>query len=198
MGALLAFLPFGVFAALDRLVGSTAGLSAGAATAAAMILSGLLRGRSLKVLEVGTVLLFGGLALLEIAGVGGWSLMEVRLRVDAGLMLVVLASIALKKPFTLQYACESRPPEQWGDPAFVRSNYVITTVWALAFAAMVAADLVLIYRPDVPPRVGVIATVTAILIAVKFTAFYPKWIRRRAARAAAAGSPAGAGSGRAG
>ncbi|NVO15488.1 MAG: hypothetical protein HXX10_15770 [Rhodoplanes sp.] len=202
MAAILAFLPFIVFAVLDRLVGSTVALAAGAATAIVMVVHGsLLHGRSLKVLEAGTIVLFGGLALWEILGGTTWSMLEVRLRVDAGLMLVVLLSIALKKPFTLQYARESRPKAQWSDPAFVRSNYVITSVWAAAFLIMVIADLVLIYRPDVPVRWGIIATICAILLAVKFTALYPKWVRRQAEKAAAAAAgavPAEAGSRKAG
>jgi hypothetical protein len=59
MGTLLAFAPFIVFAIVDRLIGSTAGLFAGAATSAALLLRDCLSdGRSPKVLEIGTFLLF--------------------------------------------------------------------------------------------------------------------------------------------
>ena len=102
-----------------------------------------------------------------------------RLRVDAGLLLIVLTSIALRRPFTLQYARESVPREFWDSPEFLRTNDVISAVWALAFAVMVAADLVMLYMPEIPQRAGIVATILALVGAVKFTGWYPD--RRRGA-----------------
>lgn len=102
-----------------------------------------------------------------------WPIAAVRLRVDLGLLLVVLASIAIRRPFTLQYAREETPRELWNQPEFVRVNYVITFVWALAFAVMVAADLLLLYIPSARPSIGIIATIAAIYGAVRFTSWYP-------------------------
>jgi hypothetical protein len=45
----------------------------------------------------------------------------------------------------------------------------------------VAADLVLTFAPSVPPRVGIVATVLALVGAFKFTAWYPERVRARAA-----------------
>ncbi|HMF79120.1 MAG TPA: hypothetical protein VK604_25905 [Bryobacteraceae bacterium] len=42
-------------------------------------------------------------------------------------------------------AREETPSHMWSEPRFIRTNYVITAVWALAFVAMVAADLVLLH-----------------------------------------------------
>jgi len=85
----------------------------------------------------------------------------------------VLVSLALRQPFTLQYAREQVPPELWGSPRFVRANYIITAVWAAAFAVLVIADLVLLYLPQVPHRVGIVATILALVGAFKFTSWYP-------------------------
>jgi hypothetical protein len=174
MGILLAFAPFIAFAVVDRLVGPTQGLVAGAVVSVALLLRDLIRGKAAKVLEVGTVILFGGLALYALLGRPSWSVVGVRLVVDAGLLLIVLASLAMRRPFTLQYAREQVAPELWGTPGFVRTNYVITAVWALAFAMMVAAELVLLYLPGIPPRAGIIAIVLALVGAVKFTGWYPE------------------------
>lgn len=54
-------------------------------------------------------------------------------------------------------------------PAFVRTNYAITYAWALAFAAMVAADILMIYLPTVPHALGILITVAALYAAIKFT-----------------------------
>ena len=182
MQLLLAFAPFIVFALIDRLVGSTPALAAGALTAAALVLRDHLRpGRSPKLLELGTAILFGGLAACALIARPDWSVIQVRLFVDTGLLLVVLGTLALGRPFTLQYAREQVPPDLWDSPAFLHTNYVITAVWALAFAVMVLAELALLYLPAMPPRVGIVAEILALVGAFKFTGWYPEHVRRRVA-----------------
>jgi len=178
MGILLAFAPFIGFALVDRLVGPTQGLFTGAIVAAALLARDWATpGRTPKILEVGTALLFGGLALYAALGEPTWSVVGVRLRVDAGLLLIVLASMAVGRPFTLQYARERVAPEFWSSPGFVRANYAITAAWALAFLVMVAAELALLYAPGLPRRVGVVAIVLALVGAVRFTSWYPERVR---------------------
>ncbi len=185
MGILLAFAPFIGFALVERLVGPTQGLVCGALVAAALLLRDvLIKGQRAKVLEVGTTLLFGGLALYALLAGASWSILGVRLCVDAGLLLIVLVSIALRQPFTLQYAREQTSQEIWNRPEFIRTNYVITGVWALAFMVMVAADLVMLGRPDVPLRFGIITTILALVGAIKFTSWYPEHMRARFTRSA--------------
>jgi predicted transporter len=171
---LLAFAPFIAFAAIDRLVGPVEGMFAGFAVSAALLIHDWSQRRTAKVLEIGTAALFGALGCYALLADPAWSLMGVRLVVDSGLLLIVLISIAIRQPFTLQYARERVPAEVLGSAEFVRTNYMITAVWALAFAIMVAADLVLITMPDLPPRFGIIATVLALAGAFKFTASYPE------------------------
>ena len=64
----------------------------------------------------------------------------VRLAVDGGLLVIVLVSLAIGMPFTLQYARESVPKEFWTVPLFITTNQRITAAWAAAFAVMTAAD----------------------------------------------------------
>ncbi len=174
MGILLAFAPFFVFVVVERTVGVTPGLSAAAIVAAILLARDVLSHRTIKVLDVGTTVLFGGLAFYSRMMHPEWSVIAVRLRVDLGLLLIVLASIVLRKPFTLQYAKEQVPQELWTLPEFVRTNYVITAVWAAAFAVMVMAEAALVYVPGMSRQLGVIVTVLAILAAVKFTGWYPE------------------------
>lgn len=181
MGMLLAFAPFIAFVVIERVVGVPAGLAAGAIVSAVLLLrDGLSSTRRVKVLEIGTFLLFGGLTLLALMpGTEPWSIAAVRLRVDAGLLLIVLATMAIRRPFTLQYAREQVSPDLWNSAEFVRTNYVITAAWAAAFAVMVVADFALIYMPALPHSVSILATVAAIVGASKFTDWYPQ--RDRAA-----------------
>ncbi len=174
MNILLAFAPFIAFAILDRLVGATVGLAAGALVAAGLLVrDAVSRDRKMKVLEIGTFILFGGLAAYSVLGQVTWTIIGVRLCVDAGLLIIVLISLVLRRPFTLQYAREKVSQELWSSPEFLRTNDVITAVWAAAFALMVAADVVMLYVPAVPIRVGVWVTILAIFGAYRFTEWYP-------------------------
>ncbi len=174
MNLLLAFAPFIAFVVIERLVGVPAGLAAGAIVGAVLLVRDWVTpGRRVKLLEIGTVLLFGALTVYALMNAVQWSIAAVRLRVDAGLMLIVLASIALRQPFTIQYARETVDREHWDSPEFVHVNYVISAAWAVAFGALVLADIVMAYVPTLPHSVGVIATVVALFAAVKFTAWYP-------------------------
>jgi hypothetical protein len=173
MGILLAFVPFILFVIVERLFGPTAGLVTATVTSCALLVRDwITRGKTVKVLEIGTALLFGGLAAYTLATGAAWSIVGVRLRVDTGLLLVVLVSIAIRRPFTLQYAREQTPRAVWDTPGFVHTNYVITAAWAAAFAIMVGADLVLLYMPSLPVQIGIGATIVAIWGAIRFTSWY--------------------------
>jgi hypothetical protein len=174
MGILLAFAPFIVFAVLDRFVGPVWSLAAGTAVSAALLLRDVITpGREAKLLEMGTLLLFSSLTLYMLLGRSSLSVIGVRACVDGGLLLIVLVSMALRRPFTLQYAKEQVPSEHWNTPEFLHTNYVISGAWALAFALMVLAELALLYAPQINYRVGVIVIIVALVGAVKFTGWYP-------------------------
>ncbi|TDR87333.1 hypothetical protein [Enterovirga rhinocerotis] len=170
MNLLVSFSPFAVFAVLLHVGYPQAGMWAGAAAACLLILRDrLILGRSLKILELGTMLLFGALALYTAATGTVWTIPAVRLVVDGGLLAIVLASLAIGQPFTLQYARESVPAERWQSAGFMETNRRITLVWAAAFAVLVAADAAMIYLPQIPQRLDIVATVLALVWAYKYT-----------------------------
>lgn len=184
MNMLLSFSPFIAFALLSRQLPVTTALFIGAAVAVALIVNDRARhGRSLKLLELGTALLFGGLGFFVLATRGAWTILEVRLAVDSGLLAIVLISMLIGQPFTLQYARERVSPEVAALPQFAAINYLLTGVWGLAFAVMALADYVMARMPGVPLWVGVAATVAAIAGAVWFTGWYPAHRRRLAEQA---------------
>ncbi|MFX5530111.1 hypothetical protein ABTD83_19510, partial [Acinetobacter baumannii] len=79
-----------------------------------------------------------------------WTIVGVRLAVDAGLFAIALASILIRPPFTLQFAREQVPRELWNHPRFLATNNAITGAWTAAFAVQVLADLTILYVPAVP------------------------------------------------
>lgn len=181
MGILKAFLPFIAFALVDRLLGSTAGLVVGAVVALVMLgYETLALRRSAKLIEIGTAILFGGLALYAIVAQPGWSVMGVRLRVDSGLLLIVLASLAVGRPFTLQYAREQTDSTIWETPEFKRVNVVITAAWAVAFAIIVVAEYAVVTVPGMSPRLGVWAIIGSLAGAFWFTGWYPEQAKKDA------------------
>lgn len=175
MNILLAFSPFLVFIVVERIFGVLPGLLSGAVVSIALLILDRVRGGGpVKILELGTAVLFTGLAAWSWSQGGEhWSIAQVRLYVDLGLLAIVLLSIVVRRPFTLQYARQNVAPEVASSPRFVHVNDVISAVWAGAFAVMVIADLVLVYAPELPIQIAIVVTVVALLIAVKFTGWYP-------------------------
>ena len=139
MGILLGFAPFIVFALLT---GLSIDLALWAALASAFVIAirDFAHTRLLRVLDMGSVALFGLLALYTGFIQPSLSIAGVRLIVDGGLMAIALVSILIGNPFTLDYAREQVPEEFWQTPLFLRTNYIIASVWVLAFGAMTAAD----------------------------------------------------------
>ena len=182
MNLLLSFSPFIVYALLTGWASLPVALFSAAALSVTLMLRERLRApqRTLKILEIGTALLFGGLGAWVLATRGDWGVAEVRLAVDVGLLVIVLFSIAIGQPFTLQYAREQVPPEVAALSQFRRVNYVLSGIWALAFAVMAAADFMMARMPSVPLSVGTAITVAAIAGAVWFTRWYPEHRQRLA------------------
>jgi len=101
------------------------------------------------------------------------SIFAVRLVVDAGLLVIVLASMALGRPFTLQYARRQMPQQYWTSPRFLRANTIIASAWAVAFLIMVIAEAAVVFISGLPEMLGIIAVVAALAGGVGFTLWYP-------------------------
>jgi len=98
----------------------------------------------------------------------------------------VVVSLAIDRPFTLQYARERVPEAFWGLPLFLVTNRIVSGAWGLAFAVLVAADAAAEYLPAVPIWLDVVASVAAFVGAVGFTRWYPAHVQRRALAAVSA------------
>jgi hypothetical protein len=177
MNILLSLSPFIVFFVLMRLVSPLAGLAAAFAVSLLLGFYQWWRGEQMKVLEVGSLLLFGLLLLYTLLAAPHWSVATVRLAVDGGLFTIVLVSLAIGAPFTLQYARERVPKEHWASPLFLATNQRITGVWGAAFAVMTIADAAAEYIEAIPLWIEIAATISAFVAAVWFTQWYPAVVR---------------------
>ena len=178
--------PYGAFAMLMLVGSAVASLFAAAAICLMVIAYDMLRGRSVKMLGLGSAILFtalgGALAVADL----GWSSSAVKLAVDAGVLAIALVSLAIGKPFTLQYAREVVDAETAGLPGFLTANYVISWAWALAFLLMMMmANVLLIYLPGLPLWSGLAIAFAARNSAIYFTKWYPEYRKAKVAVPAA-------------
>jgi hypothetical protein len=183
MGALLGFAPFIGFAVVEKLLGVMPGLAVGALVSIALLVADRLKGqREVNILEAGSAVMFTVLAGLAFSqGGDAWSLWRVRLWVDAGLLLIVVASIMAGRPFTLHHARRRVSAEVARSPRFLRTNNILSGAWALAFAVLVVADLLMVLRPETPVRLAVVLTLAALAGAAWFTKTYTARVRGRQA-----------------
>ncbi|HTA06124.1 MAG TPA: hypothetical protein VK774_07155 [Solirubrobacteraceae bacterium] len=91
------------------------------------------------------------------------------------IMLIALGSIAVRKPFTVQYAHETIAPEYWETEQFRRLNYRVTWVWVGAFAVTALAG----FLGDGPLKqpdnlwTNWIVQIAVLILALRFTEWYP-------------------------
>ncbi|MFH1339616.1 MAG: hypothetical protein ABIL01_00165 [Pseudomonadota bacterium] len=171
----LILLPFGVFSALMLLAPADIALFAAAVTGLAVIACDLIRGRQLKMLGAGSVVLFLGLGCYLTLVDSSLSSSAIKLAVDAGVLAISLTSIAIRKPFTLQYAREMVDAETAVLPGFIKANYIIAWAWSACMVLMMTGNVLMIYLPSLPLWAGIAIAFAARTTAVYFTKWYPDY-----------------------
>ena len=171
----LILLPFGVFSALMLLTSADMALFAAAATGLAVIAWDQFRGRQLKILGAGSVVLFVGLGLYLTLVDSSLGSSAIKLAVDAGVLAISLTSIAIRKPFTLQYAREVVDAKTLELPGFLKANYAIAWAWAGCMVLMMTGNVLMIYLPSLPLWAGIAVAFAARTTAVYFTKWYPDY-----------------------
>ena len=96
-----------------------------------------------------------------------------------GMLAISLASLAIRQPFTLQYAREVVDAETARLPGFLKANYIITWAWTAAFVLMLIANVLMIYVPGLPLWSGIAIAFAARNTAVYFTKWYPEYRRAK-------------------
>ncbi|HEY1614268.1 MAG TPA: hypothetical protein VGF97_11300 [Rhizomicrobium sp.] len=182
LSMLVGFAPFVVFALLSNLSPDLA-LWAAFATAFAIGIRDFAHEKLLRLLDVGSATLFGLLALYAGFIQPGMTIEMVRLVVDGGLFAISLLSILLRNPLTLQYAREQVPSEFWTSRRFIASNYGLTSLWMVAFAAMASIDALSNIDKRLPLSFDAALVLLVLLLAIAFTARYPAWLRAKVMRA---------------
>jgi len=186
MTIFLILAPFGAFGLLLLVTSAAISLFATAAICLAIVGYDVFRGGSVKLFMTGAVVVFGALGCYVALVDGNWSSVAIRLAVDCGFLAIALLSMAIRLPFTLQYAREKVDAATAALPGFMRANYIITWAWTAALVLMLVADILMIYLPNLPLWIGLGIAFAARNSAVYFTKWYPRY------RSAKYGAPAAA------
>jgi len=131
-------------------------------------------------------LLFFGYATVAVVFLDNmWTLRYLGVMANGALAGGSWATIAFGRPFSLEYAREHTDPALWTDPAFIRSNVIITAGWATTFTAntllawgKMAGFLIPAWGYETVSYILLVGTAA-------FTAWYPTHVRRRRLQAAA-------------
>jgi len=63
-----------------------------------------------------------------------WSMRHMGVLANGSLALGTWLGLICKHPFTLAYARENTAPSLWNNPQFLRTNYLLTGMWAVVFS----------------------------------------------------------------
>jgi hypothetical protein len=179
MTIFLILAPYGAFAFLMLVTSAAVSLFSAAAICLAVIAFDVARGRSVKILGAGSVIVFAAVGLYASLVDPAAGTSAVKFAVDAGIFLVSLGSIVLRRPFTLQYAVEAVDAETAKLPGFLTANYWITGAWTAATLLMMAANVALLYVPALPLWSGLLIAFAARNCAVYFTKWYPQYCKAK-------------------
>ncbi|MBN2126559.1 MAG: hypothetical protein JW821_19825 [Deltaproteobacteria bacterium] len=177
MGIFLSFLPWIVFWVLSGR--DNYEIAALAAVAAVLFLNIRdMRRRSMKILDVGTLVCFLLLVLVGFTSEAKWIDHYAAPLSNAALFVIALVSILIRRPFTLQYAREQVDPKFWNTPGFYSVNLAISSVWCAAFAVTAILSYLYIRHPN---SIDWVIHILVFVGAIKFTAWYPEYAKAKAA-----------------
>ena len=170
---LLGFAPIVVFTMLTNLSQDLA-LWSSFATAFAVGIRDFAQERVVRLLDIGSTVIFGLLALYAGFVQPGLTIQMTRLVVDIGFFALALLSVLTLNPLTLQYAREQVPREISSRTRFVLTNYGLTALWMLTFAVMAAADALSNIDKRLPlsldAAVGLVVLVAALIVTARYLA----------------------------
>ncbi len=108
-----------------------------------------------------------------------WIAQHMGVMANGALAVSTWLTIAIRKPFTLDYAREHTDPSLWDNPLFIRTNVVIASVWGLIFSVNTILAWGKIEHFILSELGYEVITYTLLIGTVAFTTWYPNCVRRR-------------------
>ncbi|MFE0626633.1 hypothetical protein ACFW3D_06635 [Streptomyces sp. NPDC058864] len=188
MGYLRSFLPWIAFAVVATEADWRYGALAGLVLSAGLVARERRAGRPADrfVVELSSGAFFALLAALAFAAPHS-PLEPYNTALSLGwLALTAWGSLAVRKPFTLGIARSMVPSAVWDNPVFLRTNVIITAVWAASFTVN-AALLAVLLSAAPHALAGIIAVkICGFALPVVFTTRYSRAVAARGQAATAA------------
>jgi glucan phosphoethanolaminetransferase (alkaline phosphatase superfamily) len=133
------------------------------------------------ILSVVTIVFFVVFFILIIALKQYWLANYISVLSMLVLTIVCWATMLFHFPFTLQYSREGVEPERAKSAPFMRVNYIITSVWGIAFTLGFAVDAFLLLRPEPGLMFWDNLKWVFMVIAIVFTVWYPEYVHKQRA-----------------
>jgi hypothetical protein len=182
MSYLRTFVPWVVYAVIagESAASKQWGALAALVVAVLGIAHQLTRGQTYDalIIEIGSGVFFAALAAFAYAAPHSGLLDYSTALSSAALGVIAWGSLAIHRPFTLGIAKQSTPREVWDHPLFLRTNVIITLVWATSFTLGAAALAVIIHAGG-GNAARDITQVAAFVIPMVFTIRYVATVRAR-------------------
>lgn len=147
------------------------------------------RGERPKVFELGGLAVFAALLVVTFATNDDFLERWIQPLTNGGILAVSAVSLAIGRPFTLEYARDAVTPDVAAKPGFTFINSIITGVWTAAFAVMtVSAAIPPIVEGDATIREGGstlsiigywVVPFSALGLAAAFSGRFPDWFVAR-------------------
>ena len=180
MNLVWAFLPYISFVLLAQVSVSIA-LWVAIGASFTIALRDLIETRTLKIFDVGNVVLFCLVAIYFGLLRPGLPITVVKLIVDFGMLMLLLLAI-FRRDLTLGHREGHAPHHRWHLPLHIlpRASQSVALVWALALGLTTAADAAVVFGADFSASSATATGLIALAFALMFSLRYPQHIGPRA------------------
>lgn len=141
------------------------------------VVMGVLRLHRGIILWVGLVF-FSAATIAVLAFDDMWTVGHLGILANGALAAGAWLTILIGKPFTLDYAKEHVDPALWTSPFFVRTNMLMTAVWASAFTINSAIAFFKMEHLFLSELAWEIVSYGILVATAVFTVWYPEHLRR--------------------
>lgn len=108
-----------------------------------------------------------------------WAVRYMGVLANGSLAVGVWTGIALKRPFTLEYAREHTDPSLWQQPVFLCTNYRLTTIWAMVFTINAFLAWQRSIQPALPSWAYEFISYSLLVSAMFASTWYPQHLKKR-------------------
>jgi len=107
-----------------------------------------------------------------------WTMRHMGVLANGALAASSWLTVAIGKPFTLDYARSHTDPSRWNHPAFIRTNVILTSLWASVFTLGVVLAWGKMEAFLLPTWGYEVVTYALLVATAAFTSWYPGHVRR--------------------